>query len=327
MRNLLCCLLIAAPAIAHAQGKKELTPKDSFGFKPLMELGADKYKGEAGGLYGDGKNEPPSAHAELAKKAAAKIQPLDADGKPSPNGKVGLLAIGMSNTNQAFGGFMDVARRDTDKSANVVLINAAQGGVDARRWAGVTKAKMDPWELLAQRLKQANVTEKQVQVIWIKHGNIGPAQDGEFPKHAKLMTDQLGVIVRMAKEKCPNAQLCFVSNRTYGGYSKGSLNPEPYAYENAFSVKWLIDAQIKGDKELNADPDKGAVKAPVLLWGAYLWADGKTARKDNGFTWQPEDVGNDGTHQSGVGSRKIGELMLTFFKNDPYSKPWFVKGR
>lgn len=292
-----------------------------------MELGTDKYKNEVGGLYGDDKNEPPAAHAALAKKAAEQIQPLDAEGKPSRTGKIALLAIGMSNTNQAFGGFMQAARADADKASNVVLVNAAQGGVDARRWAGIAKAKMDPWDVLGERLKQAGVTAQQVQIIWIKHGNIGPHQDGEFPKHAKTMTQQLGVIVRNAKEKFPNARLCYLSNRTYAGYSKGALNPEPYAYENAFSVKWLIDAQIKGDKELTADATKGAVKAPVLLWGPYLWADGKTARKDDGFTWQPEDVAPDGTHQSPAGSKKIGELMLKFFKNDPYSKSWFVKGQ
>src|SRR5687767_14323902 len=99
-----------------------------------MKLGTNKYRDEVGGLYGDGKNEPPAAHAALAKKAAELIQPLDAEGKPSRTGKIALLAIGMSNTSQAFGGFMQVARADADKASNVVLVNAAQGRVDARRW-------------------------------------------------------------------------------------------------------------------------------------------------------------------------------------------------
>jgi hypothetical protein len=106
-----------------------------------MELGTSKYKDEVGGLYGDGKIEPPAVHAALAMKAAEQIQPLDVEGKPSRTGKIALLAIGMSNTDQAFGGFMQVARADADKASNVILVNAAQGGVDARRWAAVAKAK------------------------------------------------------------------------------------------------------------------------------------------------------------------------------------------
>src|SRR5687768_4057854 len=42
-------------------------PKETLGIKPLTELGKEKYKGEFGGLYGDGNNEPPEAHAKLAK--------------------------------------------------------------------------------------------------------------------------------------------------------------------------------------------------------------------------------------------------------------------
>jgi hypothetical protein len=38
-------------------------------------------------------------------------------------------------------------------------------------------------------------------------------------------------------------------------------------------VRWLIRDQIDGRPDLNPDPGKGPVKAPVLLWGPYLWAD------------------------------------------------------
>src|SRR5262245_15933971 len=61
------------PAPPRAEGKS------SVGFKPLTEMSAeDKYKGEDGGLYGGGKNEPPNAHRELAADESAKIQPLNA---------------------------------------------------------------------------------------------------------------------------------------------------------------------------------------------------------------------------------------------------------
>src|SRR5262245_60697890 len=57
--------------------------KASVNLKPLSEMTAqDKYKGEDGGLYGGGKNEPPAAHETAAKKETARIVPLDGDGKP-----------------------------------------------------------------------------------------------------------------------------------------------------------------------------------------------------------------------------------------------------
>ena len=68
-------------------------PRDSIGVKPLTELGNEQYKGESGGLYGNGNNDPPAPQQEAAKKAVAKIQPLDAQGKPSPTGKIGLVSI------------------------------------------------------------------------------------------------------------------------------------------------------------------------------------------------------------------------------------------
>src|SRR5262249_36486084 len=53
-----------APGVGRPKEKrKPLEPKASIGLKPLTEMSAgDKYKGEDGGLYGAGKNEPPESH-------------------------------------------------------------------------------------------------------------------------------------------------------------------------------------------------------------------------------------------------------------------------
>jgi hypothetical protein len=63
------------------------------------------------------------------------------------------------------------------------------------------------------------------------------------------------------------------------------------------------------------------VKAPLLLWGPYLWADGVTPRQD-GLAWLRTDLGD--VHPSESGKKKVAELLLKFFKNDPYARPWFV---
>src|SRR5205814_2282296 len=84
-------------------------PRESIGIKPLTELGSETYKGESGGLYGNGRNDPPAQQQEAAKKAIAKIQPLDAQGKPTASGKIGLVSIGMSNTTMEFSVFKKLA--------------------------------------------------------------------------------------------------------------------------------------------------------------------------------------------------------------------------
>jgi hypothetical protein len=60
-------------------GKKETLSakeKSSVGLKPLTEMTAeDRYKGEDGGLYGSGKNEPPEAHRAAALAESKRITP------------------------------------------------------------------------------------------------------------------------------------------------------------------------------------------------------------------------------------------------------------
>src|ERR1035438_4141485 len=67
--------------------------RDSTGLTPLTELGTTTYKGEDGGLYGGGKNEPPAAHAAAVRKQSAEIVPRDAEGKPAKDGKIGVLSV------------------------------------------------------------------------------------------------------------------------------------------------------------------------------------------------------------------------------------------
>ena len=60
-------------------GKRETTnakEKSSVGLEPLTEMTAeDKYKGEDGGLYGGGKNEPPETHRTAALDECRRITP------------------------------------------------------------------------------------------------------------------------------------------------------------------------------------------------------------------------------------------------------------
>jgi len=308
---------------------KALKAKESTGLIPLTELGKEGYKDQSGGLYGKGQNKPPALHVEAAKKMSAKIRPLDAEGKPSKTGKVVLISLGMSNTTQEFSAFKKIADTDADKSANVIIIDCAQGGMAAQQWVNPEtrrkKKRLPPWQEMDKRIKNAGVTPAQVQVIWIKQAQPMPARLGEFPKHAQNLQKDMTVILNKLTEKFPNLRIAYLSGRIYGGYAGTSLNPEPYAYESSFSVRWLIEDQIKGKPELNYEPIRGKVKSPLLLWGPYLWGDGVKARKSDGLTWKREDFRGDGTHPSDSGKQKVAQMLLKFFKTDPTAKGWFVK--
>lgn len=307
------------PESAPASEAKPLT-----NLTPLSDMSAEgRYKGEDGGLYGGGRNTPAESHLKAAMEMAAGIQPLDAIGKPSPDGKIVLLTHGMSNTTNESERFIELANADPRKSPSVLLIDGAQGGMDARKWVADTHTRRDtsPWETLDKRINAAGATPQQVQVVWMKHALARAAQYGEFPKHAMKLKDDTIEILHLLKERFPNLKVAYLSSRSYGGYANTNLNPEPIAYESAFAVRWLIQDQIKGEARL----DVHAGKTPLVLWGPYLWADGENGRKSDDLIYKREDYREDGTHPTDSGRQKIAEQLVKFFTSDPTAQRWFVK--
>lgn len=282
---------------------------------PLCDMaGEARYKGESGGLYGDGRNEPPAEHLAAALERARATRPTR-DGE-----RVVLLAIGMSNTTQEFQAFLRLAGADRDKAPWLVPVDGAQGARDAAAWARDGSC----WEVAEQRLAAAGCRPEQVRVVWIKQALAGPARLGAYPAHADRLREALAAIVRTAHDRYANLEVAYLSSRIYAGYASTQLNPEPYAYESAFAVRRLILDQIAGRPELNFDPARGDVRAPLLLWGPYLWADGATPRGD-GLTWQREDLrADDGTHPSDAGRRKVARLLLEFCHADPTARIWYT---
>ena len=299
----------AQPGAAMSKYAQEHPPRESTGMIPLNEL-RGKYRGEEGGLYPGGGNAPPPKHLQAGLERARSIRPLDAAGKPAPDGKIVLLTVGMSNTTMESQALLKLARGDRELNPKLVLVDGAQNG----RVAMVTAdAHADYWKVSDERLKAAGVTPRQVQAVWIKQANGQPT--GGFPAETKeLQWDLLDTVMNL-RERYPNLQIAYLSSRIYAGYAATALNPEPYAYEGAFAVKWLIGEQMKGNPELK--------DAPWLAWGPYLWADGTKPRGD-GLIWKREDLGNDGTHPSESGREKVAQLLLTFLKQDPTARPWVL---
>jgi hypothetical protein len=159
-------------------------------------------------------------------------------------------------------------------------------------------------------------------VVWLKDANANPT--GTFEVTTDTLAAQFFRIVQIIKQKLPNVRQVFFSSRIYGGYASTTLNPEPYAYENAFAIKRVIERQLAGDPALNYDAANGAVVAPWLSWGPYLWADGLNPRSD-GLTWACSELNpTDGTHPSTTGRLKVADSLLAFVRRDAATAPWYA---
>ena len=303
-----------------------------IGLVPLNDLGSGEFKvGHIGGLYPGGRNTRPTAHLEagldIATSEVAPLVPLDPNDPDSAcvvdpvNGRIGLISIGMCNTSQEFDAFEDRMALDPSLDHRVVLVNGAQGGMTAADWAAAAEDE-DPWLELAERVGDAGLHPCQVQVAWIKQAERQPgASLGAFPVHAEALRDDLEGIVTKLAAFYPNVRLCYLSSRTRA-YTEvvNALNPEPFAYESAFSVRWLIEMQLDGGLPF-ALPNP---VAPWLSWGPYLWTDGEAGRSD-GFQWSCADLEGDFTHPSDTGEEKVADQLVAFFKTDPTTRPWFLE--
>jgi hypothetical protein len=292
---------------------------------PLPDRAYEFYKGFPGGLYPSFSNNPPPAHFTAGLNIATnEIKPLDANGnEDEANGKIVMTSIGMSNTGMEFsnkgpGVFKLQADADPARNPKLILVDGSQNAQPSTEW---TDQNAETWTKIVTKLNDAGVTTNQVQVLWMKQARARPTIG--FPSYALLLQTDLEKIVRNAKFYFPNLKIVYASSRTRA-YTESGLNPEPVAFESGFSVKWMIEKQINGDATLNFDPTKGAVVAPLLLWGPYLWADGTVGRSD-GFVWNCNDLEADFTHPSTNGAAKAGTHLLSFFKTDPTATPWFLK--
>lgn len=340
---------VSAVLLAGCGGERALIPAERCTAAdtlriPLTELGAGCYKGFAGGLYPAGNNAIPPAHLAAGLEAAKGIQPRDRQGLPSASGKYVLLSLGMSNTTQEFcsaGGLPGscestsfYAQAAADPAVNhsaLVIVNGAYGGRAASSWTSPTMPDYD--RVRDSWLTPLGLSEQQVQVVWIKQANPGPrvalpAANAD----AWLLEAAIAQTLRAIRVRYPNVRQVFLSSRIYGGYATSSLNPEPYAYEGGFAMKWVVQAQIEQAAGAALDARVGDLRyatgaAPWVAWGPYLWADGTHPRLD-GLVWERTDFNtSDYTHPASGARQKVGRLLLDFLKSSPATQCWFLAGR
>jgi hypothetical protein len=295
------------------------------GFVPLGDLAGDFYLGYQGGLYPGGSNTRPSVHNTAGLDIASTIGPLNAAGQPDPAGAIVLMSIGMSNTQQEFASFIDMVETLSGKNPALRVVNGAQGGWEINR---IIDPNAEFWDTIDDIiLPTEGLTPQQVQVIWFKEAEFQPAAnatDTTFPGYPLELKEKFILAVQIAKDRYPNARLCYVSSRIYGGYDVTGGNPEPFAYYTGWAAKFMIEDQINGDTRLAYSGTMP--QAPWLSWAVDLWADGLNPRSD-GLIWIcPDDFKEDGRHPSDpVGRIKVATMLLDFFLNDETTRPWFLE--
>jgi hypothetical protein len=278
---------------------------------PLTDLKNGIYKGYEGGLYAGGNNKPSPEYLKIGMDSAARIRPLDSEGKPDDKGIIGLLTVGFSNTTMESQAFIKISNADPQRNPRVHVVDGAVGGRDAIELSNPAMTRY--WDELKGRLDQAKVTPAQVQVIWLKEVVAGDTLP--FPQDAERFRDALTNIINTLRNKFPNLHIIYVSSRIYGGYALRNGSQEPWAYEGGFAYKWMIEDWEKGPTPGN----------PWVAWGPYLWANGITSRSD-GLAWNLSDYREDDQmHPGSAATAKVASYLSDFFKTDSTAKSWYLK--
>ncbi|HKS82005.1 MAG TPA: Ig-like domain-containing protein [Candidatus Acidoferrales bacterium] len=350
---------------------------------PLNDMtAADNYLNFAGGLYENSTDKVPSDHDTDGRSFAAQVQPLDTNGNPSATGQIIFVSFGMSNAAIEFGSFSTTA--DGNPKVNQTTLHITNGAFseqDACYWfpafgpPSCNSTFQNEYDRISNGLTSNGLSPNQVQVAWIDNANgrvhsenrgcvpmgtlcnslCDPATPGcvnnENTTNALNEEEEFAECLRAAKTRFPNLKLVLFSSRVYGGYTASSnADPEPFAYETAYAIKWLIQAQINQVRTGSVDPTAGDLSytsAPWIAWAnceasecsdgarhsAYFWANGDKPRSDglvwcNGQTGAPcngeDDFGPDGLHLSTTGGDKAANLLLNYFLTSPYTKSWFA---
>ncbi|HYM79034.1 MAG TPA: Ig-like domain-containing protein [Candidatus Dormibacteraeota bacterium] len=289
----------------------------------LNDLGTGTYQGSEGGLYPNGSNVRPASHDADGVNFATGIVPLDGNGNYSPTGKYVLMAIGESTAQNEFNRFLPIANSEPTKNPNLVIVNGAQGGATPNNFTSTSSVYWST--VLNNYLPQNGVTANQVVAIWME--DTDGIATGTFPTDITNLQSEYETIMQTMHTLFPNLKLVYFSSRVYGGYSNGvghPDNPEPYAYEMSYAVKWAIQDQLNGNANLNYNPANGPVVAPWMSWGPYYWSNGMLGRND-GLIWDCADFSADGTHPSSqFGQLKVATQLLNFLKTDDTTTPWYL---
>ncbi len=267
------------------------------------------------GLYPGGKNDMPEAHRKAGQAVAATIRPLDAAGKvDQANGRILALVLGHSNCNDYFQALQQHLGRHRQRlHERFEIINAAVSG---QQLPEIRALKGRVWDKAEQLLHQGGYAARQVQVLFLHttyHGafNAGNRPPGPFPQTMQQMQSDLAAVLEHCVKLYPNLRIAYLTTdgfRHFTGF-------EPHVWQEAFAVKWLIEAQIEG-KEGTAfqdAPDRPR-RLPWLSWGLYIW--------DN--TWD-RSYFTDGVHPAAKARQIFVTACMKHLRADSVAQPWMFK--
>ena len=266
---------------------------------PLPDLCGDTYYGQAGCLY-PGSNQPPAAYAAELDAVAATL---------AADNQVVVLSLGMSMMQNATNGFLTAGYASgmtpagTAVNPAFLLLNGAIGSKQ-QNWESPTNTV---WNRGEQVLTSAGLIPADVDVILYHNAWAGPSTL-PFPDHAVNMLSSLEITMPIIRDKYPNTKMVLVANRHYA-LSPDSKHPEPYAYEEAWSWKWLIANRI------SCTVDCG----PVIAWLTNQWVPD--------WANHQEYYIEDGLHLSpgpGGGQWASAELWYGAMIATSYIAPWYL---
>jgi hypothetical protein len=287
----------------------------------LNTLNRGTYQGFTGGLYADGRNAPHGPHAEALRKRTGAVQPLNAEGKPDPAGKIVVVGIGASVCKQVFDALAELGPTAEGKRPEVVFINCARGGHDVNK---ISDPERRYWEFAKAAVERAGYSAAQVQVAWYQSDDLRDVRT-DFPGRPQRLQEAIARNMRELKQHFPSTQLCYHSARHTTAFapdtSAKEKHGEPRPYHVGWAVKWLLEAQAAGQADLRFEGDHPV--APLVTWATYFWTEADQARPD-GYRWTRDEVVKDGIHLSGSGKARVANELLAFWRTDPFARTWFT---
>ncbi|NJN54332.1 MAG: hypothetical protein HC804_05965, partial [Anaerolineae bacterium] len=121
-------------------------------------------------MYPGSSNTRPSPHTQAGFALAQQVVPLNTSGNPADNGRIVMIAVGMSNTYSEYQAFVQAANADPEVAPLVALVNGAQPGQTAPDW---TDPNAPTWDEVDNRMASGGLTPAQVQVAWVKLVQVG----------------------------------------------------------------------------------------------------------------------------------------------------------
>jgi hypothetical protein len=285
---------------------------------PINDLGKRTYLGFRGGLYPHANDTPSGQYAKDLLHFASHITPLDSNGKPSENGKIVFISLGVSTGGHNMYALMAKTIGNPRTNPSLLLANCNNGSGNAS-----LNSLMNPndlyWIHVSLILRSYHISYKQVQVIYLETDDSSAINS--FPERPYQVRDDFKIAMQVCKAKFKHLRLVYVLGRTTTFSKIQVQNIEPCPYYNGWGEKFFIEDQINGAPGTKYKGDSAV--APLVTWGWYQWADGTNIPRKDGFVWTKDDT-IDGLHADPAGQDTLATRFQNFLLTDRYASIWYA---